>query len=79
MSSILISSGFPLAELAQLAERTTLNRVVEGSIPSFGVVSYSEVVITLDFESSIRRSNRRKRTFAALGSRHSDHFIGNSC
>mmetsp|Transcript_4207 Transcript_4207/g.9163 ORF Transcript_4207/g.9163 Transcript_4207/m.9163 type:complete len:100 (+) Transcript_4207:233-532(+) len=24
-------------------------------------VSYSEVVITLDFESSIRRSNRRKR------------------
>ena len=25
------------AELAQLAERTTLNRVVEGSIPSFGV------------------------------------------
>ena len=24
------------AELAQLAERTTLNRVVEGSIPSFG-------------------------------------------
>ena len=26
------------AELAQLAERTTLNRVVEGSIPSFGVL-----------------------------------------
>ena len=51
------------AELAQLVERTTLNRVVEGSIPSFGVVSYSEVVITLDFESSIRRSNRRKRNF----------------
>ena len=25
------------AELAQLVERTTLNRVVEGSIPSFGV------------------------------------------
>ena len=25
------------AELAQSAERTTLNRVVEGSIPSFGV------------------------------------------
>ena len=25
------------AELAQLAERTTLNRVAEGSIPSFGV------------------------------------------
>ena len=24
------------AELAQLVERTTLNRVVEGSIPSFG-------------------------------------------
>ena len=26
------------------------------------LLSYSEVVITLDFESSIRRSNRRKRT-----------------
>ena len=26
------------AELAQLVERTTLNRVVEGSIPSFGVL-----------------------------------------
>ena len=26
------------AELAQLVERTTLNRVVEGSIPSFGAV-----------------------------------------
>jgi hypothetical protein len=52
-----------IAELAQLVERTTLNRVVEGSIPSFGAISYSEVVITLDFESSIRRSNRRKRIF----------------
>ena len=27
------------AELAQSAERTTLNRVVEGSIPSFGVAT----------------------------------------
>lgn len=26
------------AELAQLVERTTLNRVVEGSIPSFGAI-----------------------------------------
>ena len=29
----------------------------------FYMISYSEVVITLDFESSIRRSNRRKRTY----------------
>jgi hypothetical protein len=27
----------PSAELAQLVERTTLNRVVVGSIPTFGV------------------------------------------
>ena len=30
------------------------------------IVSYSEVVITLDFESSIRRSNRRRRTFCIV-------------
>ena len=30
----------PNAELAQLVERTTLNRVVEGSIPSFGAKTY---------------------------------------
>ena len=29
------------AELAQLVERTTLNRVVEGSIPSFGVLPFA--------------------------------------
>ena len=30
------------------------------------IVSYSEVVITLDFESSIRRSNRRRRNFCIV-------------
>ena len=33
---------------------------------SLYMISYSEVVITLDFESSIRRSNRRKRTYDFL-------------
>lgn len=33
------------AELAQLVERTTLNRVVEGSIPSFGVGSSTHDIV----------------------------------
>jgi hypothetical protein len=35
-SQYFVSLTWKSAELAQLAERTTLNRVVEGSIPSFG-------------------------------------------
>ena len=36
------------AELAQSVERTTLNRVVEGSIPSFGVFCCSLRVVARD-------------------------------
>jgi hypothetical protein len=32
-----------IAELAQSVERTTLNRVVKGSIPLFGVIFWSEL------------------------------------
>ena len=40
------------AELAQSAERTTLNRVVKGSIPLFGVL----VVVCAELAQSVERT-----------------------
>ncbi len=51
MKVVCLSVTFALrchpAELAQLVERTTLNRVVEGSIPSFGAIVLSSTTLLL--------------------------------